>query len=129
MKNYWLFGLLTIAVVFGTSAYHLLNKSNDDLGQELAQSQGADLEIMLDEETGEMITDPQKINKMMELKKTEKVEKAKKEKPAIVMTEMEDGAIKVDLGRRYVKPRSASIDEDGNFINEEQIELSNEEVE
>lgn len=125
MKIYLLFGLLAVVVLAGLSTHFLFNEPSSDSNSDLIPVQGAGLEMMLDEETGEMVTDPKKLDKLMALKK----KPARKEKPKIVMTEMDDGAIKVDLGRRYIKPRSATVDENGNFINHGHTEFAAQEAE
>ena len=129
MKKSIIFGLLGVVAVIGLSTQILFKKNTPELNIELGQHKSVGREIMLDPETGEMLTDAEKIN---ELKAVEKAAKVKSDQK-MVMTEMEGGALKVELGKRFIKPQTASLDEDGNLVKGDhqphQSELKNEESE
>ena len=119
MKNRVIFGLLSAVTLAGFSSHLLLKKVNPELPVKPIQQASAGLEIMLDPETGEMLTDPEKIT---ELKAAQKAPEAAKDQ-RMVMTEMDNGALKIDLGKRFIRPLTTSVDDNGELHEQGHTEL------
>ena len=133
MKNYIIFGLLGAGVLAGVSSQTLFKKTESQQNSELSQTYTKNSTIMLDPETGEIMSDFKKVEEQRALmkKSAEKDPKdhAEEEKEKIVMTEMDDGAIKLSLGKRYRRPQSVSVDENGNVVAKDNTELHSAETE
>jgi len=123
MKNRVIFGLLGVAALAGLSSQLLLKKANPESTTLLVKQPSAGLEIMLDSETGEMLTDPEKITKLKAAQKTPEATKSQR----MVMTEMDNGALKIDLGKRFIRPLTTSVDENGELHEQGHTELQTEE--
>jgi len=109
--------LLGMAVACTTSAQVL---AEDDDVQ--ASENSANLEVMIDPETGEMTSDPT-------ARRAQKTAPLDIEQPDVVMTEMPNGATKIELNDRFIRPLEVSIDENGNITNEGHSELKRVEAE
>ena len=132
MKNHIVLGLLGVAVVVGLSTQVLSKKAEPQLGEELNQSTTKNATMMLDPETGEVMNDLAKIEELRAAMKNNSDKEAKDDdvvKQEIVMTEMDDGTLKLSLGKRYLRPQSVSVDDDGKLINQADDELENTESE
>ena len=131
MKNHIILGLLGVAVVVGLSTQVLSKKAEPQLGEELNQSTTKNATMMLDPETGEVMNDLAKIEELRAAMKNNSDKEAKDDvvKQEIVMTEMDDGTLKLSLGKRYLRPQSVSVDDDGKLINQADDELENTESE
>ena len=131
MKNHIILGLLGVAVVVGLSTQVLSKKAEPQLGEELNQSTTKNATMMLDPETGEVMNDLAKIEELRAAMKNNSDKEAKDDvvKQEIVMTEMDDGTLKLSLGKRYLRPQSVSVDDDGKLIDQADDELENTESE
>lgn len=126
MKNYIVLGLLGAGILVAVSSQVLFKKAEAQLNNEVRQSHTKKSTLMLDPETGEIMSDFKKIEEHRALmkKSAEKDPKdhAEQEKEKIVMTEMDDGVIKLSLGKRYRRPQSVSVDEHGNLVDKSTTE-------
>ena len=128
MKNYTILGLLGVIALAVLSTQFLFK--NADPIDELSQSQTTNSKnatMVLDPETGEIMTDPDKIEKLKANPQSTAQNQAKDKNKEMKMTEMDNGALKIDLGQRYVRPNKATVDENGNLIQKGHTELDSQE--
>ena len=135
MKNHIILGLLGVVVIAGLSTQVFNKKAEPEVANQL-DSNSLDIvsskasTMKIDPETGEIMTDPDKIEKLKSTPQnatTEQTDDKDIKNKEMKMTEMENGAIKVDLGKRYVRPNTATIDEHGNLVQHGHSELNQQE--
>lgn len=134
MKNYLILGLLGIVILAVISTQTIFKKNQTELADGLSQNQTStttkSATMMLDPETGEIMTDPEKIDKLSTAAPESTTETQSEIKGTeMTMTEMDDGALKIDLGKRFIRPNRAAVDEHGNVIEQDHTELESQESE
>jgi len=121
-----IFGLLGAAVLYGlftlVSFEHVPSEQvqSFDSANNVNDSVSASREIMIDPESGEMTNDPKMIEK---IKKESKTPAASAKKKKVKMTEMEGGALKVELGKDWIRSHEVSIDNQGDLSTEGHSQL------
>lgn len=124
MFNRTVMQLLSSIALLSVSLQVASTETEDESNSQAGEQAKSNLQVIIDPESGQIVTDQKRL---IDLKKSSGTAAAVPlEETEVTMTQLENGATRIDFNGRFIRPLTVSVGEDGELISHGHTELNEE---